>query len=69
MAVLVALGSLEYKFHVAADTALDFVWQTDGGALVAPFTGAVGWYWQNEGPNPVVITPQTRGEYRVLGIR
>ena len=37
-----------------------------GGYFIAPFEGSHGWYWQNDGPEPVVIRLQTSGFYQGL---
>lgn len=39
------------------------------GRLVAPFTGAHGWYWENKTAAPVTVILNTRGDYQVLGLR
>ncbi len=38
------------------------------GQLTLPFTGATGWYWQNETDTAVEIVLKTRGEYEVIGV-
>ena len=38
------------------------------GTLTAPFAGRHGWYWQNRGSEPVTVTLQTSGDYRILGV-
>ncbi len=38
------------------------------GTLVAPFTGAHGWYWENKSRSPVVINLKTRGQYTIKGL-
>jgi hypothetical protein len=35
-------------------------------SLPAPFTGRAGWYWQNDGVDPVVIPLHTRGQYEII---
>lgn len=37
------------------------------GSFEAPFDGTHGWFWKNEGPQPVTITLTTRGVYEVVG--
>jgi len=37
---------------------------SDKGSIVAVFNGYHGWYFKNDGPNEVVITLQTSGDYR-----
>lgn len=39
------------------------------GTLIAPFTGTHGWYWENQGIDPVTITLSTAGYYEVVGIK
>lgn len=36
------------------------------GEFVAPFTGTHGWYWRNQGKEPVTITLTTSGYYEKL---
>lgn len=38
------------------------------GTLVAPFAGRHGWFWRNDGADPVTLTLETRGEYEILGV-
>jgi len=38
------------------------------GSLVAPFTGAHGWYWENKTNQTVVIILKTRGNYKIIGL-
>ena len=33
------------------------------GALIAPFTGIHGWFWENPGDTPITITLRTAGFY------
>ena len=35
----------------------------DSGTITAVYGGHHGWYWVNNGPNPVTITLQTEGQY------
>ncbi|MCK5830498.1 MAG: hypothetical protein KAH20_09370 [Methylococcales bacterium] len=39
-----------------------------GGFLVAPFTGAHGWYWENKTNQTVIIILKTRGNYKIIGL-
>lgn len=39
------------------------------GTLIAPFTGTHGWYWENQGTEPVTVTLSTAGYYTVVGIK
>ena len=63
---------LFFDFHgePAGDTSgyfESFTKSTDSqasGSLKATFSGTHGWYWKNNSPNPVVITLNTRGDYR-----
>jgi hypothetical protein len=41
--------------------------QSDG-ALLAPFTGRHGWYWENKTDSPITVLLNTKGEYRILGL-
>ena len=36
------------------------------GSFEAPFTGIHGWYWENEGAEPVTVTLSTQGFYERL---
>ncbi|MEZ5450229.1 MAG: hypothetical protein R3E89_15100 [Thiolinea sp.] len=36
------------------------------GSFEAPFTGIHGWYWENEGAEPVTVTLATQGFYERL---
>ena len=38
------------------------------GALVAPFEGSHGWYWENKSDSPVTVVLNTKGAYRILGL-
>lgn len=38
------------------------------GALVAPFEGSHGWYWENKSGSPVTVMLNTKGAYRILGL-
>lgn len=37
--------------------------ETSTGTFTAPMTGTHGWYWENQGEEPVAITLVTRGHY------
>ncbi len=39
------------------------------GTLIAPFAGTHGWYWENQGLEPVTVTLETAGYYEVVGIK
>lgn len=43
--------------------------QQAAGDLVAPFTGAHGWYWENKSATPLTVMLHTKGDYQVLGLR
>lgn len=38
------------------------------GTITAPFDGRHGWFWRNDGASPVVVTLDTTGDYRILGV-
>jgi len=38
------------------------------GALMAPFEGSHGWYWENKSQSPVTIILNTKGSYQILGL-
>lgn len=38
------------------------------GALMAPFDGSHGWYWENKSRSPVTIILNTKGSYQILGL-
>ena len=38
------------------------------GALIAPFEGSHGWYWENKTQASVIIVLKTKGSYQVLGL-
>ena len=67
-------GELYYDFHGEAhdakpDEFTSFEVSTSDGAtgkLTAPFTGRAGWYWKNNGSEPVVIQLRTRGQYEII---
>tara|TARA_R110002110_G_scaffold415856_1_gene658364 strand:+ start:1143 stop:1724 length:582 start_codon:yes stop_codon:yes gene_type:complete len=37
------------------------------GSFVAPFNGSHGWYWENKGEKPVIVTLNIEGNYEVEG--
>ena len=39
------------------------------GSFTATFDGSHGWYWKNKGPSDVVVTLQTEGNYKIIGIK
>lgn len=39
------------------------------GTLTAPFTGSHGWYWKNKSSQPVVVTLQSEGHYKIIGLK
>ena len=39
------------------------------GTFTASFDGAHGWYWQNKGTSPVVVTLETQGNYSIIGLK
>ena len=39
------------------------------GSFTAPFDGSHGWYWENKGSSPAIVTLITEGKYTILGIR
>lgn len=41
--------------------------QSDG-ILTVPFTGTLGWYWENKTDTPARVTLKTRGDYKVKGL-
>lgn len=38
------------------------------GEFRAPFTGRHGWWWYNQGQDPVTVTLQTSGDYSIIGV-
>jgi hypothetical protein len=38
------------------------------GALIAPFEGSFGWYWENKADTSVQVLLKTNGTYAVLGL-
>ena len=39
------------------------------GSFTASFDGAHGWYWENKGKSPIVVTLETEGRYKIIGIK
>lgn len=39
------------------------------GTFTASFDGAHGWYWENRGPTPIVVSLKTQGSYEVIGLK
>ncbi|NRA53462.1 MAG: hypothetical protein HRU23_04905 [Gammaproteobacteria bacterium] len=39
------------------------------GTLTAPFDGAHGWYWKNNGSSAVTIQLQVKGNYQIIGFK
>ena len=39
------------------------------GSFTASFEGSHGWYWKNKGLYDVVVTLQTEGTYKIIGIK
>lgn len=70
-------GALFFDFHGDPDNAergefTSFEKATldeSTGALTAPFSGSVGWYWKNKTDQPVEVSLRTRGVYEVLGLQ
>lgn len=71
-----ATAPLYYDLHAEEDgkNPEDFTRFAEGtsagerGSLTASFNGNHGWFWENEGPTPVTITLETRGEYAIVGV-
>jgi hypothetical protein len=67
-----ATGELEYDFHTepqntASSAVVSFEKGSKPSALgsyVAPFDGLHGWYWKNNGDQPVTLTLTSTGFYR-----
>jgi len=38
------------------------------GSLIAPFTGAHGWYWENKTSTPIKVMLKTKGQYEIKGL-
>jgi hypothetical protein len=38
------------------------------GALIAPFEGIHGWYWENKTTAPITILLNTKGSYQIVGL-
>lgn len=54
-----ATSYLSYKIETASES---------HGQFTAPFTGTHGWYWRNDGFEPVSITLRSAGYYDVKGL-
>ncbi len=39
------------------------------GTFTASFDGAHGWYWENKGQSPIVVSLNTKGTYEVIGMK
>ena len=39
------------------------------GSFTATFDGSHGWYWKNKGQFDIVVTLQTEGNYKIIGIK
>ena len=39
------------------------------GSFTASFEGSHGWYWKNKGLADIVVTLQTEGTYKIIGIK
>jgi hypothetical protein len=37
------------------------------GEFIAPFSGVIGWYWENKNPQPITLTLKTAGNYEIIG--
>jgi len=37
------------------------------GTFTASFDGSHGWYWENKGPSPIVVSLKTQGSYEIIG--
>ncbi len=68
--------ALYFDFHGDPDTAKNGEFESfeeatlsaAQGSLAPSFTGAIGWYWQNETDAPVEIVLKTQGQYEVIGV-
>ncbi len=67
-------GELEFDMHGevidAAKDEFTSYWLADApsaaGIFTAPFDGVHGWYWQNNGSEPITVTVTVSGFYREL---
>ncbi len=39
------------------------------GTFTASFDGAHGWYWENRGSSPIVVSLKTQGSYEIIGLK
>ena len=39
------------------------------GSFTASFEGSHGWYWKNKGQTNIVVTLQTEGNYKIIGLK
>jgi hypothetical protein len=39
------------------------------GSFTASFEGSHGWYWKNKGHTDIVVTLQTEGSYKIIGLK
>jgi hypothetical protein len=39
------------------------------GSFTASFEGSHGWYWKNKGQTDIVVTLQTEGSYKIIGLK
>ena len=62
-------GPLYFDFHGEPTGAKDGYFesfkkdtlQASTGVIVPPFTGTIGWYWENKGSDAIVVTVKARG--------
>ncbi|PCE63041.1 hypothetical protein [Sediminicola luteus] len=75
-----ATATLIYDFHGDPDPSLGFEKgyyrtyskgkaQSDAGTEEMPYLGSHGWYWKNESDQDITISLQTKGRYKVLGLK
>jgi hypothetical protein len=43
--------------------------KTARGSFTATFDGSHGWYWKNKGLYDVLVTLQTEGSYKIIGLK
>ncbi len=39
------------------------------GTLTTPFAGSHGWYWRNDTNQKIIISLQTSGQYKIIGLK
>ncbi len=39
------------------------------GTLTTPFAGSHGWYWRNDSDTTITITLETKGMYKIIGLK